>query len=761
MPTREHIINNVEHYSARELYDFIMQGIITYEELSAEVGGYMAFNVRQELEQMLSSSNNNQGGYPEQPQQYGGYPGNPQNGYPGQQQYGGYPGNPQNGYPGQQQQQQYGGYPGNPQNGYPGQQQPQQQQYGGYPGNPQNGYPGQQQPQQDYQQPQQEYQQPQQFGGYPGNPENGYPGAPQNGYPGQQQQEYQAPQQEYQAPQQEYQQQEYQQQEPEPYQDNSQHYYQGSEYDENDPAQQETQMITDQGSYYGGGTQQSEETQMYPNAGASAYGDQQYGVQQQQQQQTYGGQQQQYGAQQQSYAGQEYGGGYDDNATTIVDNPFGNQATGYDPEWEMVDKNDDDALRIFVQTHPNHPMVLEANRLRNEIYKESLIPHDINTLRYEVNDIMTNKNVLDKNTKIFETIRYYLSKGFSTIPEILYVMGEDNNFLSAHVVNMLIAANYFTYMDLVNAGIDPKFIDQLVKGSETSHFTTPMPIDHVEKVSTEIYFWGIPSSGKTCALGGILSMANSGRLVRHMSQDNGCQGYGYMTRLASVFRENGTVGTLPPGTGIYDIWEMGFDLEDHDGRVHPITCIDLAGELVRCMYKHDAGEPLTEDELMTLETVTRLLVSNRSQNRKMHFFVLEYGGEERLYEGLDQSTYLAAALEYIRRTRIFDRETDAIFLLFTKVDKAKLRGPALVEHLKEYTDRYYSNFYNGLVGICQENEINGGRVERIPFTLGNVCFQNYCVFDGVTAEGVVKKILDRSKGFKKGKMQKFINKVKR
>lgn len=428
-------------------------------------------------------------------------------------------------------------------------------------------------------------------------------------------------------------------------------------------------------------------------------------------------------------------------------------------EWDLVDKTSDEALFYFIQQHPGHPMIPEANRLRNELYRASLIPRNINSLKQEVNNIMTNKNVLDKNTKIFDTIRQYIQSGFTNIQELLYVIADDNNFLSAHVVNMLIDAGYITYMDLVSAGINPQFIDQLVKGSETTYFTTPMPIEKVNKVSTEIYFWGIPSSGKTCALGGILSMANNGRIARTMSQDNDCQGYGYMTRLANVFRENHGVGTLPPGTGIYDIWEMGFNLEDQEGHIHPITCIDLAGELVRCMYKHDAGEPLTDDELMTLETVTNLLISNRTQNRKMHFFVLEYGGEQRQYEGLDQSTYLSAALEYIKRTRIFNNETDAIFLLFTKVDKAKLRGQALVDHLREYTDRYYANFYNGLVDICQTNEINGGKVERIPFTLGNVCFQNYCIFNGTTAENVVRKILERTKGFKRTKFQNFLNKA--
>lgn len=442
--------------------------------------------------------------------------------------------------------------------------------------------------------------------------------------------------------------------------------------------------------------------------------------------------------------------------------PPGTPDSSADEEWNAVDKTDPDALRAFVETHPGHPMNREANRLRNEIFMASHVAHDIETLKSDVNNIMTNKMVLDKGTKIFNTISEYITNGWVTTEEFLSLLAQDNNFVSAYVVKELLKACYFTYDDLTAIGIDRRFIDFLIQeNDEQPLFMVPRRIDQVGKVSTEIYFWGIPSSGKTCALGGILSVANGGTVARNMSFDNDCQGYGYMTRLANVFRENGTVATLPPGTGIFDIWEMGFDLEDEDGRVHPVTCIDLAGELVRCMYKYDAGETLTEDELSTLQTVTNLLVSNKSTNRKIHFFVLEYGGEERQYEGLNQSTYLKATLEYIKRTQIFDKDTDAIFLLFTKVDKVPYRGEALVNHLVEYTDCHYAGFYNGLVALCKDKEINRGKVERMAFTLGTVCFQNYCLFDGRAASNVVRQIINRSKGFKKGKLQNIINKFKK
>ncbi|MBO5267754.1 MAG: hypothetical protein J6B13_03220, partial [Muribaculaceae bacterium] len=122
-----------------------------------------------------------------------------------------------------------------------------------------------------------------------------------------------------------------------------------------------------------------------------------------------------------------------------------------------------------------------------------------------------------------------------------------------------------------------------------------------------------------------------------------------------------------------------------------------------------------------------------------------------------QSTLLDGALRYIESTGIFARDTDAVYLMFTKVDRAGVTGDALVETLRQYTERHYSGFYNGLTRICKDNEINGGVVERIPFTMGEVCFQDFCLFRGAAAALVVKELLRRSKSFKAGKLGKLNN----
>jgi hypothetical protein len=230
-----------------------------------------------------------------------------------------------------------------------------------------------------------------------------------------------------------------------------------------------------------------------------------------------------------------------------------------------------------------------------------------------------------------------------------------------------------------------------------------------------------------------------------------------MNKLASIFKPNERVGTLPPGNPVSATYEMGFILEDDKKRFHPITCIDLPGELVEAMYCFDSGLFMEDDKLRALTTLTNILVDNKTKNRKMHFFVIEYGAEDKEYKGLTQSTYLAATAAYIKRTGIFKKDTDGIFLLITKVDKANAKGKELQEKLKAYISEHYQGFYNTMESICRENEINGGKVEIQPFTLGNVCFQSYCKFKDGSAQAVVKTILDWSYSYSTSRWSKLTN----
>lgn len=432
--------------------------------------------------------------------------------------------------------------------------------------------------------------------------------------------------------------------------------------------------------------------------------------------------------------------------------------TTTDDAWTLVDKNSSESLREFVKNFPNSNHVEEANKLINQLLYDEIMGVNADTLVSQIHNFQTDKNLTieQKDNNIIDAIEDYIKGNKITKNDFLAKLSDDHNLLSSGVVKRLINQGIILTSDLLNLGIEKAFIQRMFKGDSAITFRTPEKLDRIHKQSTEIYFWGIPSSGKSCALGAILSVAASGRIAKSMDPDTSSQGYGYMTKLIDLF-QNGEIGTLLEGTPVDSFYEMGFDLVDKENRIHPITCIDMAGELMRCMYKENAGDPMSDSDIEMLDTMTKVLIDNRSTNRKMHVFVIEYGAEDRKYEGLPQKVYLEGAVSYIKDTGIFKKDTDAIYIMITKADKAKNNSPSF---FNQYINDKYLGFFNGLEQICKDNEINKGHVEKLAFSLGDVCFQNFCKFDARPAENVVNLILQRSASFRGGKRGWFERKLK-
>lgn len=430
-----------------------------------------------------------------------------------------------------------------------------------------------------------------------------------------------------------------------------------------------------------------------------------------------------------------------------------------DLEWGQVDKNDLEALQAFKKLHPESPHCREANKLINALMREQFSTFNLDDVMREIHNKKASKDK-PKTQVVWEYLSDLYDRGRIKTEDILMMIRTDYNILKVTVIKKLLNEGILNLNDLSNLGIKSDFLKALLDNLKGQQFGMSDTLERISHTSTEVYFWGIPSSGKTCALGAILSVARHGSAAKSMAM-NPCQGHGYMNRLSTIFKQDKTVGVLPESTDIFATNEMSFDLEDSQSLMHPLTCVDLAGELVRCMYKCNAGESMNEDEELALETLTRVLVSNRTTNRKIHFFVIEYGGHDRLYDGLSQDVYLEGALNYIKQLGVFKDDTDAIYVMLTKVDKARAEGGSLQAVLQQYLTERYQGFINGLKKICKDYEINNGKIEVVPFSLGEVCFQDYCLFDASHAQKVVSILLNRSKGLRGGRIGGFLNKLRK
>lgn len=433
--------------------------------------------------------------------------------------------------------------------------------------------------------------------------------------------------------------------------------------------------------------------------------------------------------------------------------PIVEESNGEEEEWFSI-KNAGDIklLEAFKEEYPNTSHLFELNKL---ITAEKNKEHSRKKSPIILKSMINKANSAEDVSKIIQVL---LENKTITIGMLLELIRQDHNLLSSAACNDIISRGILNRNDLSKCGIDNGFINKMLTNARSQNFEPARPLQTIAEPCTEVYFWGIPFSGKTCALGAILSAAKNGLAARSMIPDNSCQGFGYMNRLSTIFSP-GRICRLPGGTPVTSTYEMRFDLEDQEHKIHHVACIDLAGELFTCMFMKDAGEQMREDQKQALETLHNILLENRSNNRKIHFFVIEYGAEKRIYNGLPQAEYLNSAAAHLNSIGLFDSNTDAIYVLISKVDNASYEG-SLEEHLLKYMTKNYLGFYNNLLLICKEHGINKGRVKIVPFSIGNVCFKDYCQFDATSATKMVDLLVRYSCFEKQGFWQKILSKFR-
>lgn len=388
---------------------------------------------------------------------------------------------------------------------------------------------------------------------------------------------------------------------------------------------------------------------------------------------------------------------------------------------------------------------------------------NIQTLNAEIREIWADKDKADKEGESYKAIRTYLKSGYCTKDDLLGELRRDHNWIGSDVVAYMLRDRIVSGLDLENIGIHPDFIAMLKKPKNRVPFPSHVMPEPIVNDSTEIYFWGMPSSGKTCALCSILGTLKNDNVISHMTPDPSCSGYGYISMATDMFKTTHphvegaerNVTLLPLGTSERAFYELGMQIVDKEGLKHPITCIDMAGETIRSMYKSNANLPLEGYQVEVLQSLNDILTKNHLPgNRMIHVFVVEYGGENRRYEGLDQITLLESAANYLNNLKlkkrklfrtvqygIFEEDVDGIYIMVTKADKMKAIGQELRVMTMDYLQGAYRNFYRSLQHICESYNINDGKLMTIPFSIGDTCFQDFCRFDSAAARRFVERIM--------------------
>jgi len=274
-----------------------------------------------------------------------------------------------------------------------------------------------------------------------------------------------------------------------------------------------------------------------------------------------------------------------------------------------------------------------------------------------------------------------------------------------------------------------------------------------------VYFWGYKGSGKTCGLGAILHMAEKKGYL-NLAAGSGNR---YATQLKNIFSDDNIANDfLPAPSPVETTQYLPFTLKSpNERKSRSISLIELSGEVFLCFAHKIANQPFpTQSHENTFNSLNAFLKSN---NRKVHFFFIDYDRENRPDDdGMKQSDYLAAASTYFKNNDVFNKTTDAVYVILTKsdllIDDSGIPIPEdermkyAIDHLKGHN---YQSFVNTLKATCKKLSINGGKLTVEPFSLGKVYFRDICNFEGTSASNLVEILMQRIAGKKRSILDVF------
>lgn len=247
---------------------------------------------------------------------------------------------------------------------------------------------------------------------------------------------------------------------------------------------------------------------------------------------------------------------------------------------------------------------------------------------------------------------------------------------------------------------------------------------HSEAGNTDVYFFGVSGSGKTCVLAGLMSL--TGQLGFRFDPKGPGGGGNYAMELRNYARTS----MLPPATDQNYIQVIDAQINDEDGNLHKISMIEMSGEKTAEFAAIDNPTSLED-----LGAGAAGLLGN--DNNKVIFFVIDPTNEKNVQMGRDsnqwvmQSDVLDCVSSLLSKNPGLMKKVVAIHVILTKSDTL---GDYVDQNVIQdrLTEQGYSAVLASIKAICQKYDINkqtGFQVGLYPFCVGKFMPGDVYTFD--------------------------------
>lgn len=323
----------------------------------------------------------------------------------------------------------------------------------------------------------------------------------------------------------------------------------------------------------------------------------------------------------------------------------------------------------------------------------------------------------------------------------------------------LLTGNKLSYQRLVDGQVIPPFITQ--NELTAPDFNMPQTsIDHMgyfPEGRTDVYFLGVPRSGKSSVLSGIVSkLWQDGRAGYEPSFVNG------IDPAAAYYR--GLLEALnskkpPVSTARDTVSYLKLNIYNNSGRrmrENKITIVEISGEAVTTIA--NSMSSFDAKEVWQRLGATQCL---QSKNRKCLFFIIDYSVAMNM-EAIMTPAQQNMVLNDVLRVLMYDgpdastperaqrgctmSKVDSVAVIMTKSDLMPCNIPAQrLQIAQQYINQHFRTFMTDLYQVCMKYGINKAvnyQPYILTFSLGKFYVGNTVVFDDTDSGQIINFISD-------------------
>lgn len=410
--------------------------------------------------------------------------------------------------------------------------------------------------------------------------------------------------------------------------------------------------------------------------------------------------------------------------------------------WELTDTDNATYINRYIQEFPNGLHRLEAQEMlgAQELWKGVSTDADLVTLSDYIQE---------------ECLSPFIPKATEMLQELkraeIIKMLENPGTYKVDFLKLLIDEDIFTKNELIANGVCTEgTFDMLYNSPELPSIEqTENSNPEIAKGATDVFLFGIPSSGKTCVLMGLLGS-------RNFVYDNAASGLGgtYADNL-SIYRRHNKAPGRTYGNFVAQI--QGMVYKDNSETVYPINLIEMSGEEFAMKIALNPENLVDFEDMGT--GATKILTSD---NRKIIFIVIDPTADgliklsSTLKDGspitriVEQDIIITKMVNMLIKNPKVLKNTNAIHFILTKSDTLgprETRDKVAVERIKQL----YGKTIMTLRDICKTYSINKStdyQPSLFTFSLGEFHVGDLFEYDSYDADKLMNIVTSMAQGRK-------------